>query len=37
MNPRTHNCFIYNMLIRMNKFLAKLNKLDWKPVRIVLL
>ena len=25
-----HRCFIYNVLIRMNKFLAKLNKLDWK-------
>ncbi|CAD6224435.1 unnamed protein product [Miscanthus lutarioriparius] len=26
----SQRCFIYNVLIRMNKFLAKLNKLDWK-------
>jgi len=30
-------CFIYNVLIRMNNFLAKLNKLDRKPARIILL
>jgi len=29
-------CFIYNVLIRMNQFLAKLNKLDRKPVRTIL-